>query len=98
MAMINSNQTGYDIINNTNFDLSKEIHYSIPYPHKYANMVNEKGMMSLMLYLIKYFNTEKYYPGFKLLFSQNLKSLVPLALNLIPNNLKELCFFTKYYN
>ena len=89
--MINSNQTGYDVINNTNFDLSKEIHYSIPYPHKYANMVNEKGMMSLMLYLIK--NTsilKNIIGGFKLLFSQNLKSLVPLALNLeIPNNLRK---------
>ena len=89
--MINSNQTGYDIINNTNFDLSKEIHYSIPYPHKYANMVNEKGMMSLMLYLIKNTSILKNITGgFKLLFSQNLKSLVPLALNLeIPNNLRK---------
>ena len=40
-------------------------------------MVNEKGMMSLMLYLIK--NTsilKNIIGGFKLLFSQNLKSLV----------------------
>ena len=89
--MINSNKNGYDIIDSINFDLSKEIHYSIPYPHKYANMVNEKGMMSLMIYLIK--NTsllKNLIGGIKLLISQNLKSLVPLVLNLeIPKNLRK---------
>ena len=51
--MINSNEKGYEIINSSKFDLTKEIHYSIPYPHKYASMVNENGMMSLFSYLIK---------------------------------------------
>ena len=40
--MINSNEKGYQIICDCDFDSSKEIHYSIPYPHKYASMVNEK--------------------------------------------------------
>ena len=51
--MINSNEKGYEIINTNKFNSSKEIHYSIPYPHKYASMVNENGMMSLFGHLIK---------------------------------------------
>ena len=51
--MINSNEKGYKIISQTNFDSSKEIHYSIPYPHKYANIINEKGMLSLLFYVLK---------------------------------------------
>ena len=89
--MINSNEKGYKIISQTNFDSSKEIHYSIPYPHKYANMVNEKGMISLMSYLIK--NTSlinNIIGGVKLVSTQDLKSIISLALNLeIPRNLKK---------
>lgn len=88
--MINSNEKGYEIINNTDFDLSKEVHYSIPYPHKYASMVNENGMMSLLSYLIK--NTSMFQNiigGVKLVANRNLKSITPLALNLeVPNNLR----------
>ena len=51
--MINSNDIGYDIISGCEFDNSKETHYSIPYPHKYASMINEKGMISLLRYVIK---------------------------------------------
>ena len=51
--MINSNKKGYEIVNASEFDSAKEIHYSIPYPHKYASMVNETGMMSLFGYVIK---------------------------------------------
>ncbi|MDB2322230.1 hypothetical protein N9V34_04860, partial [Flavobacteriaceae bacterium] len=89
--MINSNEKGYEIINNSKFNDSKEIHYSIPYPHKYASMVNENGMMSLFGYLIK--NTsfvKNIVGGIKLLATQNLKSISPLALNLeVPKNLKK---------
>ena len=89
--MINSNEKGYEIINNTNFDSSKEIHYSIPYPHKYANMVNENGMMSLLSYLIKNTSIVKnIIGGVKLVATRNLKSITPLALNLeVPKNLKK---------
>ena len=89
--MINSNEKGYEIISNTDFDLSKEVHYSIPYPHKYASMVNENGMMSLLSYLIK--NTSlvnNVIGGVKLVTSQNLKSIIPLALNLeVPKSLRK---------
>jgi hypothetical protein len=89
--MINSNEKGYKLVNNNKFDSSKEIHYSIPYPHKYASMVNENGMLSLFKYLIK--NTsliKNIIGGAKLVTTQNLKSITPLALNLeVPRNLKK---------
>ena len=74
--MINSNEKGYEIVSNDNFDSTKEIHYSIPYPHKYANIVNEGGMLSLLSYLIK--NTpliKNITGGVKLAATQNLKSI-----------------------
>ena len=89
--MINSNEKGYKIVNDSKFDNTKEIHYSIPYPHKYASMVNENGMMSLFGYIIK--NTsfiKNLIGGIKLVATQNLKSITPLALNLeVPKNLKK---------
>jgi len=89
--MINSNEKGYEVVNASKFDSDKEIHYSIPYPHKYASMVNENGMMSLFSHVIK--NTsfiKNLVGGFKLLATQNLKSITSLALNLeVPKNLKK---------
>jgi hypothetical protein len=89
--MINSNEKGYEIVNASEFDSAKEIHYSIPYPHKYASMVNENGMMSLFMHIIK--NTsfiKNLIGGIKLVATQNLKSITPLALNLeVPKNLKK---------
>ena len=89
--MINSNDIGYDIISSSEFDNAKEIHYSIPYPHKYASMINEKGMMSLLGHVIK--NTsflKNIIGGVKLISTQNLRSITPLALNLeVPKDLKK---------
>ncbi len=90
--MINSNEQGYEIVNASKIDsANKEIHYSIPYPHKYASMVNEAGMMSLFGHIIK--NTsfiKNVLGGIKLVVTQNLKSITPLALNLeVPKNLKK---------
>jgi len=89
--MINSNEKGYKIVNTRGFEGAHEIHYSIPYPHKYASMVNENGMMSLFGHIIK--NTsfiENLIGGIKLVATQNLKSITPLALNLeVPKSLKK---------
>jgi hypothetical protein len=89
--MINSNEKGYEIVNASKFDSAKQIQYSIPYPHKYASMVNENGMMSLFRHIIK--NTsfiKNLIGGIKLVATQNLKSVTPLALNLeVPKNLKK---------
>ena len=89
--MINSNDKGYELISNNKFESSKEIHYSIPYPHKYANMVNEKGMLSLFRYCFKESSiVENIIGGAKLLFTRKLEHMMPLALNLeVPKNLKK---------
>jgi hypothetical protein len=89
--MINSNEKGYEIVNASEFDSAKEIHYSIPYPHKYASMVNENGLMSLLQHIIT--NTsliKNIIGGIKLVATQNLKYITPLALNLeVPKNLRK---------
>lgn len=89
--MINSNERGYEVVNSSKFDVTKEVHYSIPYPHKYASMVNENGMISLFEHVIK--NTSlirNIIGGVKLVATQNLKSITPLGLNLeVPKNLKK---------
>lgn len=89
--MINSNKIGYKLISETNFKINKEIHYSIPYPHKYANMINESGMLSLIKYVIK--NTsfwKNILVGIKFLFTRNVKYFVPLTLDVeVPSNLKK---------
>lgn len=87
--MINSNDEGYKLISNERFPSSKEIHYSIPYAHKYANLVNEEGMMSLLSHVMK--NTSmisNLKSGARLVTSRNLKNLVPLAVDLeVPKQL-----------
>lgn len=87
--MINSNDMGYKLISGHSFEGSKEIHYSIPYPHKYASMVNENGMMSLFSFVFK--NTSfvsNVKGGLKLVSTKNLVHLTPLALDIeVPNAL-----------
>jgi len=89
--MINSNDLGYKLISNSSFEKTKEIHYSIPYPHKYANMINETGMLSLGLHVIK--NTsfiKNTFAGFKFLFTRNLKYIIPLILDIeVPKTLEK---------
>ena len=89
--MINSNDLGYKLIANISFEKNKEIHYSIPYPHKYANMINETGMLSLGIHVIK--NTtiiKNTFACFKFLFTRNLKHIIPLILDIeVPKNLEK---------
>ena len=85
--MINSNRIGYNIVNN--FSFNHEIHYSLPYPHKYASIVNEKGLLSLLNYFFSKTSLIKILmciPRF--IFTGNLKYLLPIATSLeIPKNL-----------
>ena len=89
--MMNSHQTGYDLLSSSDFDDDKEIHYSIPYAHKYASMVNENGMLSLLSHIYKNTSMIKNISvGFKLLLTQNINSITPLAVNLeVPSQLKK---------
>jgi len=87
--MINSNQLGYEIVKDYQSEKDKEIHYSIPYPHKYASLVNEKGMLYLLKYFLSntsFFNLVTTLPKF--LFTRNIKHLIPLVTSLeVPRNL-----------
>ena len=89
--MINSNDLGYKLISNSAFEKTKEIHYSIPYPHKYANMINETGMLSLGLHVIKNTSLMKNtFAGVKFLFTRNFKYIIPLILDIeVPNKLQK---------
>jgi hypothetical protein len=89
--MINSNRRGYDIVKDLQVNNEIEIHYSIPYPHKFASMVNENGLFDLFRYVL--INTSFQYLLLKVpqfLFTRNVKHLLPLILDLeIPTNLKK---------
>ena len=89
--MINSHQIGYELLSSSEFDCNKEIHYSIPYAHKYASMVNENGMLSLLSYLYKNSSMLKSISvGIKLILTKNIKEITPLAINLeVPNKLRK---------
>ena len=89
--MINSNEVGYRVISESLFDSSKEIHYSIPYAHKYAAMVNENGMMSLIKHLYKKTSLLKNIKaGFKLLRSKNINHITSIAIDLeLPKSLRK---------
>lgn len=89
--MINSNNRGYDITNNISKNFKGEIHYSVPYPHKFASMVNEGGMLSLLNYVLSKSSISSLFirlPQF--LISGNVKYILPLILDLeIPKNLRK---------
>jgi hypothetical protein len=89
--MINSNQKGYLVIKNYIKVFNEEIHYSIPYPHKYSTLVNEEGMLSLLKYFLKNTSISNLLMSLpKFLFTRNVKYLIPLITSLeIPNNLSK---------
>lgn len=86
--MINSNDLGYKLIQDYQFD-SSEIHYSVPYPHKYATLVNEKGMTSLISLFFKSASfSSLVIKSPRFLFTRDIKYLLSLILDLeIPKNL-----------
>jgi hypothetical protein len=80
--MINSNDRGYRIVNQLG-GFNTEVHYSIPYPHKFATMVNENGMMSLLKYVIKQARWSSllfYSPKF--LLTRNVRDILSLVIDL----------------
>lgn len=87
--MINSNERGFEIVNENKVGDKTEIHYSVPYPHKFATMVNENGMIHLFRYVWKkssfgslLFKTPQF------AFTRDIKDILPLILDLeIPENL-----------
>ena len=90
-CMVNSNNRGYDIASLISDSFDGEIHYSIPYPHKFASMVNEGGMLMLLNYVLSkssYKSLFIHFPSF--LVTRDIKKILPLILDLeIPSNLRK---------
>ncbi|MGM0582620.1 MAG: hypothetical protein ACQETL_18230 [Bacteroidota bacterium] len=89
--MLNSNRRGFDIINEYSFPENKEIHYSVPYPHKFATMVNEKGMLYLLKYALKQGTISSLsYKSPLFIFTRNVKYLISFITDLeIPKALPD---------
>jgi hypothetical protein len=89
--MINSNSRGYQIVNSISNTTKGEIHYSIPYPHNFAAMVNEGGMLTVLKYVIAKSTFKSLFIHFpRFFFTGNIKYIIPLILDLeIPINLKK---------
>lgn len=89
--MMNSNKRGYEIINFIKVEEEIEIHYSVPYPHKFAAMVNENGLFDLFRYVVT--NTSAHALLYKLpifFMTRDIKNILPLLIDLeIPSKLKK---------
>ena len=81
--LINSNELGYEIVKKYELVGNEEIHYSVPYPHKYATMVNEEGMLSMLKYFLSNTSMLKIISASpKLLFTKDIKYLIPIIMSL----------------
>jgi len=89
--MINSNIRGYEIASSISNKIEGEVHYSVPYPHKFASIVNEGGMLMLLNYVTKNSSFKSlFFHSPKFLLTGNIKYALPLILDLeIPRNLKK---------
>jgi hypothetical protein len=89
--MINSNKRGFEIASKLVARSNCEVHYSVPYPHKYAAMVNENGLFALLKHVLKQSSLSSMFLKLpKFIFTRDVKHMLPLILDLeIPRNLKK---------
>jgi hypothetical protein len=82
--MINSNKLGYDVVQEYPFQINPKVecHYSIPYPHKYASMVNEAGVLSLLSFIIKNIRFTDLLNVIRFIYSSNVIFLLPIIVRL----------------
>ncbi len=87
--MINSNEVGFNIPTSFQLPTSKEVHYSVPYHHKFATMVNENGMLYILKYFIKKSSLSSLFLKLpKFLFTRDIKDILQLMIDLeIPEKL-----------
>lgn len=87
--MINSNDLGFKVIEEFDFkNENAECHYSIPYPHKYAGIVNDSGMIALVKLVFKQLRIRDVFSVLKFLFSFNAAHLLPIIVRMeIPKSL-----------
>lgn len=87
--MINSNDLGFKVVEGFDFkNQNAECHYSIPYPHKYAGVVNDSGMIALVSLVLKQLRLWDLLSVMKFAFSFNAAHLLPIILRMeIPKSL-----------
>lgn len=87
--MINSNDLGFKVVENFNFkDQDIECHYSIPYPHKYAGIVNDAGIIALLSLVLKQLRLTDVFLVIKFALSFNAAHLIPIIVRIeIPKSL-----------
>lgn len=87
--MINSNDLGFKVVEGFDFkNKTAECHYSIPYPHKYAGIVNDSGMIALISLVLKQLKFRDVFSVLKFALSFNAAHLLPIILRMeIPKSL-----------
>lgn len=87
--MINSNDLGFRVVEEFDFENhTAECHYSIPYPHKYAGIVNDSGMIALLSLVIRQLRMRDLFSVLKFAVSFNATHLLPIIVRMeIPKSL-----------
>lgn len=87
--MINSNDLGFKVIEGFGFkSKDTECHYSIPYPHKYAGIVNDSGMIALLSLVFKQLRLKDVFSILKFVLTFNVVHLLPIIVRMeIPKSL-----------
>lgn len=87
--MINSNETGFRVVEEFNFSKQDaECHYSVPYPHKYAGVVNDAGIVALVSLALSQLRLIDLWSAIRFLFTFNVKHLLPVVVRMeIPKSL-----------
>lgn len=87
--MINSNDLGFRVVEEFDFkNHAAECHYSIPYPHKYAGIVNDSGMIALLSLVLRQLRMRDLFSVLKFAVSFNVTYLLPIIVRMeIPKSL-----------
>lgn len=87
--MINSNDLGFKVVEGFDFkNQNIECHYSIPYPHKYAGIINDSGMIALVSLVFKQLRLGDMLSVMKFAFSFNAVHLLPIIVRMeVPKSL-----------
>lgn len=87
--MINSNELGFKVIEEYDFKAHPtECHYSVPYPHKYAGIVNESGMIALITLVLRQLRLRDLFSVFRFMLTWNAIHLLPIVVRMeVPKSL-----------
>lgn len=87
--MINSNDLGFKVVERFDFkNQNTECHYSIPYPHKYAGIVNDSGMLALLSLVFRQLRFRDIFSVIKFALTFNAAHLLPIIVRMeIPKSL-----------